>query len=106
MRSVLFVSALCLAGAPALAQEDEVAAEDAALVEAPEVRRCVAPQSVVPPFNNTPEAMEQSRIAATIVAGDSVCKSSPLMPELSEIQHGAEEAVVPGDEGEEEAEPA
>ena len=74
--------------------------------DAPAARKCIAPQAIVSPFNNTPEAMEQSRVAATIVAGDSVCRSSPLMPELSEIQDGAEEAVVPGEDAADEAEPA
>ena len=88
--------------APALAQDEEARAD--APREAP--AKCIAPQTVVPPFNNTPEAMEQSRVAATIVAGDSVCKGSALMPELSEIQHGPEEPVVPEEGVEEPAEPA
>ncbi|WP_263617982.1 hypothetical protein [Qipengyuania aquimaris] len=43
------------------------------------------------------------------MAGDQVCKTSALNPELSELQHGPEEAVVPDEEeaGEEAAaEPA
>ena len=74
-----------------------------------EVRKCIAPQVIVPTFNNTPEAMEQSRIAATMLAGDLVCKTSALNPELSELQHGPEEALLPDEEetGEEAAaEPA
>ena len=105
MRAVLFVSSLALSATPSLAQDADAPVEE----DSREVRKCVAPQVIVPTFNNTPEAMEQSRIAATIVAGDQVCKTSALNPELSELQHGPEEALVPDEEetGEEAAaEPA
>ena len=105
MRAVLFVSSLVVLATPSLAQEADTPVEE----DRREVRKCIAPQAIVSTFNNTPEAMEQSRIAATIVAGDQVCKTSALNPELSELQHGPEEAVVPDEEeaGEEAAaEPA
>ena len=105
MRAVLFVSSLAVLATPSLAQDADAPVEE----DSREVRKCIAPQVIVPTFNNTPEAMEQSRIAATIVAGDQVCKTSALNPELSELQHGPEEAVVPDEEeaGEEAAvEPA
>ena len=47
---------------------------------------CVPAQAIVPPFNNTPEAMDQSRIAATMVmderarAGDRACRSAAPAP--------------------------
>lgn len=105
MRAVLFVSSLAVLATPSLAQDADAPVEE----DSREVRKCIAPQVIVPTFNNTPEALEQSRIAATIVEGDQVCKTSPLNPELSELQHGPEEAVVPDEEetGEEAAaEPA
>ena len=102
MRAAYLMTALALSATPALAQDEEAQADAPREVPA----KCVAPQTVVPPFNNTPEAMEQSRVAATIVAGDSVCKGSALTPELSEIQHGPEEPVVPEEGAEEPAEPA
>ena len=105
MRAALYLSGLALLASPSFAQDAEATSEE----DSREVRKCIAPQVIVPTFNNTPEAMEQSRIAATIVAGDQVCKTSALNPELSELQHGPEEAVVPDEEeaGEEAAaEPA
>ena len=105
MRAVLFVSSLVVLATPSLAQEADTPVEE----DRREVRKCIAPQAVVPTFNNTPEAMEQSRIAATIVAGEQVCRTSALIPELSELQHGPEEVVVPDEEAVEEegaAEPA
>ena len=105
MRAALYLSGLALLASPSFAQDPDAAGED----DRREVRKCIAPQAVVPTFNNTPEAMEQSRIAATIVAGEQVCRTSALIPELSELQHGPEEAVVPDEEAVEEegaAEPA
>lgn len=61
--------------------------------EAPE--RCVAPTVLVPPFNNTPGALEQSRVAATTVenirhrrgeAAYRVCRTSAIAPEFSEVE--------------------
>lgn len=105
MRAVLFVSSLTLLAAPALAQDDDTPVESSE--QAP--RKCIAAQVIVPTFNNTPEAMEQSRIAATIVAGSEVCRTSTLIPELSELKHGPEEVLEPEDvesvEPAEEAEP-
>ena len=105
MRAVLFVSSLAVLATPSFAQDADAPVEE----DGREVRKCVAPQVIVPTFNNTPEAMEQSRIAATMLAGDLVCKTSALNPELSELQHGPEEALLPDEEeaGEEAAaEPA
>ena len=68
--------------------------------------RCVSATVLVPPFNNTAEALEQSRIAAITVEetreanGEEavpVCRTSTVMPELAEIQ-GVHEDVVSEDE--------
>ena len=57
--------------------------------------RCVAATVLVPPFNNTPGALEQSRVAATTVEGIRhrrgeaayrVCKTSAVAPEISEVE--------------------
>lgn len=65
--------------------------------------RCVSATVLVPPFNNTPGALEQSRIAATTVEGIRerrgeaayrVCKTSALTPELSEIEGVEEEPLT------------
>ena len=57
--------------------------------------RCVAATVLVPPFNNTPGALEQSRIAATTVenirhrrgeAAYRVCQTSAVAPEISEVE--------------------
>ena len=77
--------------------------------EAPEVssaERCVSPTVLVPPFNNTSGALEQSRIAATTVEdirqerGEDalrVCRTSATMPELAEID-GSREAPLTKEE--------
>ena len=68
--------------------------------------RCVAATVLVPPFNNTPGALEQSRIAATKVEeirhrrGEDayrVCRTSAMAPEISEIE-GVEEEVLTDEE--------
>lgn len=57
--------------------------------------RCVAATVLVPPFNNTPGALEQSRIAATTVEGIRhrrgeaayrICKTSAVAPAISEVE--------------------
>jgi hypothetical protein len=57
--------------------------------------RCVSATTLVPPFNNTPGALEQSRVAATTVesirhrrgeAANRVCNTSALAPEISQVQ--------------------
>ena len=57
--------------------------------------RCVSATTLVPPFNNTPGALEQSHVAATTVesichrrgeAAYRVCKTSALAAEISEAQ--------------------
>lgn len=95
----LLVSAgLTLAALPfaALAQD-----RDEAPRAAPE--RCVAAQVLVPPFNNSAGAMEQSRIAATTVEGIRhrrgeaafrVCKTSAIAPEFSELEGGEEKPLT------------
>ena len=64
--------------------------------------RCVSATVLVPPFNDTAEALEQSRIAASTVEevreanGEDavpVCRTSAVMPELAEIE-GLDEEVV------------
>lgn len=68
--------------------------------------RCVSATTLVPPFNNTPGALEQSRVAATTVetirhcrgeAAYRVCKTSALAPEISEVQ-GIDEKPLPDEE--------
>lgn len=65
---------------------------------------CVAAQVIVPPFNNTPAAMDQSRKAATVVMRENaraggkpvrVCQTSAVSPELSRLKHGNEVPVDP-----------
>lgn len=65
--------------------------------------RCVSPVVLVPPFNNSPGALEQSRVAATTVesvrerrgeAYYKVCKSSALTPQISEIEGVDEEPLT------------
>ena len=73
---------------------------------------CVPAQLIVPPFNNTAEAMDQSRIAATVVmegrarAGGkriNVCRTSAVAPEFSEVEGVREIPVDPDYEVDEEA---
>lgn len=84
----LVPAALALALLPAAAT-----AQDRDADEQPE--RCVAASVLVPPFNNTAGAMEQSRVAATTVEGIRhrrgeaayrVCKTSAIAPEFSELE--------------------
>ncbi|TMM49770.1 hypothetical protein [Qipengyuania marisflavi] len=65
---------------------------------------CVPGQVIIPPFNNTPEAMDQSRYAATVVMGErarsgersvNVCQTSAVAPEISELKHGPETPIDP-----------
>ena len=79
---------------PSSAQESAVnSTETGAEVTASD--RCVSPTQIVPPFNNSAEALEQSRIAATEVEairrvrGESrhtVCRTSAMIPELSDLE--------------------
>ena len=71
---------------------------------------CVAAQVIVPPFNNTPAAMDQSRVAATAVMRENarrggkpvrVCQTSAVSPKLSRIKHGYEVPIDPEYEPEE-----
>ena len=101
MRIALSVSALFVLATPVFAAEDvpdEETAETAPEGEAPSApRACTPAQVIVPPFNNTPEAMEQSRVAATVLRGDEICKASAVFPEKSLIEHGEEMPVLPDD---------
>ncbi|MCA0904452.1 hypothetical protein [Qipengyuania aquimaris] len=54
MRAALFVSSLAVLATPSLAQDADAPVEE----DRREVRKCIAPQVIVPTFNNTPEAME------------------------------------------------
>lgn len=65
---------------------------------------CVPAQAIVPPFNNTAAAMEQSRIAATAVMAESarrgdrdipVCRTSAVAPQVSEVEGVNEVPVDP-----------
>ena len=66
-------------------------------------KRCVSPTVLVSPFNNSPGALEQSRIAATTVeavrhgrgeAALRICKTSALAPEISEVEGVDEEPLT------------
>lgn len=104
MRASLSLAALLLLTSPVTAQEEPVDEPEAAR-EAPEApRTCTPAQVLVPPFNNTPEAMEQSRVAATILRGDEICRTSPLFPEKSVIEHGEERPVLPDEVADEPSE--
>ena len=97
----IVAAGMALAALPAavLAQDDR--ADGDARSDAPQ--RCVAAQVLVPPFNNSAGAMEQSRIAATTVEnirhrrGEPayrVCKTSAVAPEFSEIEGVNEEPLT------------
>ena len=103
MRIVFSAAAALVLAMPALAADDVPVVDDVETEEEArtEPRRCTPAQVVVPPFNNTPEAMEQSRVAATILHGDQICKSSAVFPEKSLIEHGEEEPVLPADAADE-----
>ncbi len=100
MRTVLAFLLLSLAG-PALAQSEEPGTsgkiESPEAGSAGEAKPCVPAQLLVPPFNNTPEAMDQARIAAAAVAGEAICRTSAVAPAISELKHGAEEPIIPED---------
>ena len=107
MRIVLCAAVAFIAVTPAFAADEEPGdgAEDAQSRVAPRV--CTPAQAVVPPFNNTPEAMDQSRVAATILRGDAICRTSAVFPEKSLIEHGQEQPVLPEEAVDEtEGEPA
>lgn len=97
MHSIAF-AALCL---PLAAQALDRSEDEGRLAGAKE--RCVAPTVLVPPFNNSPGALEQSRVAATTVEsirdehGEPayrVCKTSAIAPEISEIEGVNEEPLT------------
>ena len=94
MRRILAIALLPLLASPTLAAGDAAEQEEAEKLP-PLPRVCTPAQAVVPPFNNTPEAMEQSRVAATVLKGEEICKTSPIFPEKSVIEHGEEEPVLP-----------
>ncbi|QPC99853.1 hypothetical protein [Qipengyuania soli] len=105
MRAILAFSALAMLAVPAFAAQEPADQHAEATHDAhPAPRTCTPAQTVVPPFNNTPEAMEQSRVAATILRGDEICKTSALFPEKSVIEHGEEQPVLPEEAADEPAE--
>lgn len=101
MRTLLALSACAFLATSALAANGAADGHDRARDEdrhderAP--RRCLPAQAVVPPFNNTAGAMDQARVAATIVYGDTICQTSAEFPEASAIEHGEEDPVRPDD---------
>lgn len=109
MRHLLIAAALAASAGPALAAGETGAQGHAAgdgetgratAAEQPAAgppRRCLPAHAVVPPFNNSPEALDQARVAATMIAGEAVCQTSAVSPELSQLKHGAEEPVLPDD---------
>ena len=103
MRTPLIVAVcgLALPFAVNAQDKDDVGSQSSG---APE--RCVPATVLVPPFNNTPDALEQSRIAASTVEGIRhgrgeaayrVCQTSAVSPEISEIE-GVNEAPVTEEE--------
>ena len=69
-----------------------------------EPQACVPAHAIIPPFNNSPEAMDQSRIAATIVMDGQarrggrrvpVCRTSAVAPQVSQIEGVNEVPVDP-----------
>ncbi len=100
-----FVTAsLALSALPCALSAQDYPADNENRDTAPE--RCVAATTLVPPFNNTPGALEQSRVAATTVesirhrrgeAAYRVCKTSAVAPEISEAQ-GIDEKPVTDEE--------
>ncbi|MEZ5679701.1 MAG: hypothetical protein R3E14_00185 [Erythrobacter sp.] len=92
MRAIVTLAVLSLLASPALAADEPVDGEEQ-LPATP--RACTPAQAVVPPFNNTPEAMEQSQVAATVLQGDEICRTSPVFPEKSAIEHGEEQPALP-----------
>lgn len=101
MRPAPILACLALFSATAHAANDPEAAQDPAQssvqVTGETGRACIPGTAIVPPFNNTPEALDQSRVAARQIAGDSVCRTSAVAPELSELEHGPEFASDPGE---------
>ena len=89
-----------------MAWSGTVLAQEERAPEANSVERCVSPTVLVPPFNNTAGALEQSRIAAIAVEdirqerGEDavrVCRTSAVMPELAQID-GSQEAPLTKEE--------
>lgn len=102
MKTFLAMAALVLPLA-VQAQDGGMDAEAVADGVAQQKRACVSPTVLVPPFNSSPEALEQSRIAATRVeatrasAGLSsvdVCRTSAITPQISRIEGVEEEVIV------------
>ncbi|MFN2100837.1 hypothetical protein [Altererythrobacter sp. MF3-039] len=104
----IILSIILMATGPqaALAQgtEEGVLEDEPVKTEQGERVACIAGQVIVPPFNNTPAAMDQSRIAATAVMRSNarsgsksvrVCQTSAVSPEISELKHGNEVPVDP-----------
>ena len=97
-------AALAVCALPFAALAQDAREYDREREAAPE--RCVSATVLVPPFNNSPGALEQSRVAATTVenirhrrgeAAYRVCRTSAIAPEISEIE-GVDEEVLTEEE--------
>lgn len=101
MKLKLALGALCVALPISLASAQDRPADEGD--RDTKTERCVPATVLVPPFNDSPGALEQSRIAATTVenirdrrgeAAFRVCRKSALAPELSEIEGVEEEPLT------------
>jgi hypothetical protein len=100
-----FVTAgLALSALPCALSAQDYSADNENRDTPPE--RCVSATTLVPPFNNTSGALEQSRVAATTVesiryrrgeAAYRVCKTSAVAPEISDAQ-GIDEKPLTNEE--------
>lgn len=98
---IVVTAALAVLALPAAVFAQDHREQERERDAAPE--RCVAATVLVPPFNNSPGALEQSRIAATTVEGIRnrrgeaayrVCKTSAVSPEFSELEGVSEEPLA------------
>ncbi|MBX7533529.1 hypothetical protein K3165_11400 [Qipengyuania sp. 1XM1-15A] len=101
MKLKLALGALCVALPISLVSAQDRPADEGD--RDAKTERCVPATVLVPPFNDSPGALEQSRIAATTVenirdrrgeAAYRVCRKSALAPELSEIEGVEEEPLT------------
>lgn len=101
MKLKLALGALCVALPISLVSAQDRPADEGD--RDAKTERCVPATVLVPPFNDSPGALEQSRIAATTVenirdrrgeAAFRVCRKSALAPELSEIEGVEEEPLT------------
>lgn len=101
MKLKLALGALCVALPISLVSAQDRPADEGD--RDAKTERCVPATVLVPPFNDSPGALEQSRIAATTVenirdrrgeAAFRVCRKSALAPEFSEIENVDEEPLT------------